>query len=855
MQASIGHGGISHHSMALQEIQAALFQGFTAFSHLKHIHARLLRFYLNQNHYLLNKLLKCAFHFNHPDYAVTVFRQTHEPNIYLYHTMIRGLVSNDCFSQAIDFFYLMRKEGFLPNNFTFPFVLKSCSRNLDFGLGAKVHSLVVKVGYDGDVFVTTGLVGFYSRLERLEDAQKMFDDSPEKNVVSWTAIMGGYIGAGRFREVVDLFRKSLAMGLRPDSYTLVRVLSACGQLGDLGAGQWIHKYVLDIGMGSNVFVNTSLVDMYAKCGNMEKARAVFDEMLERDIVTWGAIIQGYAANGLPKEALEIFRRMQKENLRPDCYVMVGVLSACARLGALELGERASSMMDMSEFLSNPVLGTALVDMYAKCGKMAVAWEVFKGMKVKDLIIFNAVISGLAMTGHVKAAFCCFGLLEKCGLKPDGNTFLGLLCACTHAGLVDDGRRYFYGMSYFYSLTPTIEHYGSMVDLLARAGLLDEAHQMVWSTPMKANAIVWGALLGGCRLHKDTQLAEHVLKQLITLEPWNSGNYVLLSNIYSANQKWDESENVRSIMKESGIQKVRGYSWIEIDGIVHEFLVGDTYHPMSDKIYAKLMELAKELRAAGYVPTTEFVLFDIEEEEKEHFLGCHSEKLALAFGLICTKADAVIRIVKNLRSSAGLLNSLIFSFSTFMCMFAFVACLLSDPGGVPSGYLPDVEDSQGPDHELKKSGAQLRQCDKCSGHKPPRAHHCRVCRRCVLRMDHHCSWINNCVGQKNYKPFLLLLFYATVASTYSAIVITCSSLQKDWDSTGRHRLKTFHVCCVIGSVCLSLTLGALFAWHVYLTSRNLTTIEVLGPNVIKWLWPTAISHIKDGLSFPTVRESS
>ncbi|KAL0340707.1 UNVERIFIED_CONTAM: putative pentatricopeptide repeat-containing protein [Sesamum radiatum] len=615
--------------MALQEIQAALFQGFTAFSHLKHIHARLLRFYLNQNHYLLNKLLKCAFHFSHPDYAVTVFRQTHEPNIFLYHTMIRGLVSNDCFNQAIEFFYLMRKEGFLPNNFTFPFVLKSCSRNLDFGLGAKVHSLVVKVGYDGDVFVKTGLVGFYSKLERLEDAQKVFDDIPEKNVVSWTAIMGGYVGAGRFREVVDLFRKSLAMGLRPDSYTLVRVLSACSQLGDLGAGQWIHKYVY-------------------VCGNMEKARAVFDEMLERDIVTWGAIIQGYAANGLPKEALEIFHRMQKENLRPDCYVMVGVLSACARLGALELGERASSMMDRSEFLSNPVMGTALVDMYAKCGKMAIAWEVFEGMKVKDLIIFNAVISGLAMTGHVKAAFCCFGLLEKCGLKPDGNTFLGLLCACTHAGLVDDGRKYFYGMSCLYSLTPTIEHYGSMVDLLARAGLLDEAHRMVWSMPMKANAIVWGALLGGCRLHKDTQLAEHVLKQLIELEPWNSGNYVLLSNIYSANQKWDESENVRSIMKESGIQKVRGYSWIEIDGIVHEFLVGDTYHPMSDNIYAKLMELAKELRAAGYVPTTEFVLFDIEEEEKEHFLGCHSEKLALAFGLICTKADAVIRIVKNLR---------------------------------------------------------------------------------------------------------------------------------------------------------------------------------------------------------------
>ncbi|KAL8518202.1 hypothetical protein ACS0TY_009538 [Phlomoides rotata] len=200
----------------------------------------------------------------------------------------------------------------------------------------------------------------------------------------------------------------------------------------------------------------------------------------------------------------------------------------------------------------------------------------------------------------------------------------------------------------YSITPTIEHYGSMVDLLARAGLLDEAHRMILSLPMKANSIVWGALLGGCRLHKDTQLAEHVLKILIELEPWNSGNYVLLSNIYSTNQKWAESENIRAVMSARGVQKVRGYSWIEIDGVVHDFLVGDTSHPMSDDIYGKLDELAKDLRASGYVPTTEYVLFDIEEEEKQHFLGCHSEKLALAFGLIRSKDDAVIRIVKNLR---------------------------------------------------------------------------------------------------------------------------------------------------------------------------------------------------------------
>lgn len=562
--------------------------------------------------------------------------------------MIRGLVSNDCFDDAIEFYGLMRSEGFLPNNFTFPFVLKACARLLDLQLGVKIHTLVVKAGFDCDVFVKTSLVCLYAKCGYLEDAHKVFDDIRDKNVVSWTAIISGYIGVGKFREAIDMFRRLLEMNLAPDSFTIVRVLSACTQLGDLNSGEWIHKCIMEMGMVRNVFVGTSLVDMYAKCGNMEKARSVFDGMAEKDIVSWGAMIQGYALNGLPKEAIDLFLQMQRENVKPDCYTVVGVLSACARLGALELGEWVSGLVDRNEFLYNPVLGTALIDLYAKCGSMSRAWEVFKGMKEKDRVVWNAIISGLAMNGYVKISFGLFGQVEKFGIKPDGNTFIGLLCGCTHAGLVDEGRRYFNSMYRFFSLTPSIEHYGCMVDLLGRAGLLDEAHQLIRNMPMEANAIVWGALLGACRIHRDTQLAELVLKQLIELEPWNSGNYVLLSNIYSANLKWDEAAKVRLSMNEKRIQKPPGCSWIEVDGIVHEFLVGDKYHPLSEKIYAKLDELTKKMKVAGYVPTTDFVLFDIEEEEKEHFLGCHSEKLAIAFGLISTPPTAVIRVVKNLR---------------------------------------------------------------------------------------------------------------------------------------------------------------------------------------------------------------
>ncbi|KAK6943216.1 DYW domain [Dillenia turbinata] len=630
------------------EIKNRFLEGFDSFKQIKHVHARLLRHGLDQDSYLINLLLRSNFESHNSSYSRLVFHQTREPNIYLYNTMIRGLVSKDCFDEALEFYILMRNENFLPNNFTFPFVLKSCTRISDFQLGLKIHALAVKVGFDYDDYVKTSLVALYAQCGFLEEAYKLFDDITDKNVISWTTIIGGFVKIGKFRDAIESFSKFLEMGLKPDSFTVVRVLSACAHLGDSKSGEWIAKYVRKTGMEKNKFVGTSLVDMYAKLGNMEKARAIFDGMAERDIVSWSAMIMGYASNGHPKEALDLFFLMQRENLRPDRYSMVGVLSACASLGALELGEWACGLMNRAEFLANPVLGTALIDMYAKCGKMALAWGVFKEMKERDIVVWNAMISGLAMNGYTKASFALFGQVEKLGFKPDGNTFMGLLCGCTHAGLVDEGRRYFYAMNRVFSLVPKIEHYGCMVDLLGRAGLLYEAHELIKSMPMEANAIVLGALLSGCRLHRNTQLAEHVLKQLIRLEPWNSGNYVLLSNIYSTNRKWDDAANIRLAMSQKGVQKIRGCSWIEVNGVVHEFLVGDETHPLSEKLYAKLSELAKDLKLAGYVPTTEFVMFDIEEEEKEHSLGVHSEKLALAFGLISTKPTDTIRIVKNLR---------------------------------------------------------------------------------------------------------------------------------------------------------------------------------------------------------------
>lgn len=630
------------------ELKSCLLNGFRSFKHLKQAHARLLRLGLCQENHLLNTLLGYYSQYGNTHYFKLIFDQTKEPNIYLFNTIIRGLVSNDLFEESIKYYQSMRSKGLLPNSFTCPFVLKACARIFDYQLGLKIHNLVVKLGLDRDVYVNTSLVSMYAKCGSICDAHKVFNNMPGKNLVSWTAIISGYLNDGQFYEAVSLFGSFLEKGFKPDDFTLVRFLCACAELGQLEFGEWIHRFVNLNGLGKDVFLNTSLIDMYTKCGCMDKARGVFDKMLEKDVVSWTAMIQGYVANGFAREALDLFFEMEEKNVKPDCDALVSVLCACTRLGALDLGERAINSIKREDVVAHLVLGTTVIDMYAKCGDSNSAWKVFKEMKERDIVVWNAAISGLSINGHVKVAFGLFAQMEKLSFLPNGNTFLGLLCGCTYVGLVDEGRKYFYSMERLFSVTPTIEHYGCMVDLLSRWGLLHEAYQFIQSMPMEPNVIVWGALLGGCRLHRNTHLAEHVLEQLVQLEPWNSGNYVLLSNIYSANNKWHDAERIRVRMNEQGIQKIPGYSWIEVGGTVHEFVAGDKSHPLSNQIHVKLGEIFKDLRAAGYVANTDFALFDVEEEEKEQLLNYHSEKLAVAFGLITTPSNHVIRVVKNLR---------------------------------------------------------------------------------------------------------------------------------------------------------------------------------------------------------------
>lgn len=394
--------------------------------------------------------------------------------------------------------------------------------------------------------------------------------------------------------------------------------------------------------------STAMITCYAKAGDLESARNLFDGMGDKDCVCWNAMIDGYAQHGRPDEALRLFRGMLRAGVRVNEVTAVTAVSAVAQMGSVETGRWVHSYVENNRIRFSVRLGTALVDMYSKCGSLEDACLVFDRIQGKDVVAWNSMIAGYAMHGRSREALDMFSRLKASGLSPTDITFIGVLNACSHAGLVSEGRELFRLMDKEYGIEPKIEHYGCMVDLLGRAGLVDEAYQLVQGMRVEPDPALWGSLLAACRLHKKMALGEMIANFLVNNGQANSGTYVLLSNIYAAVGNWKEVNRVRALMKENGVQKEPGCSLIEVDYKVHEFVVSDLSHPKSEEIYSMLEELNGLLKAHGYVPQTELVLHDLEEAEKERAIGVHSERLAIAFGLISTRPGTTIKIVKNLR---------------------------------------------------------------------------------------------------------------------------------------------------------------------------------------------------------------
>ncbi|CAL5395446.1 unnamed protein product [Camellia sinensis] len=652
----------------------------TSLTHLKQIHAKILRHGLDRSNSLLLKLLLSSTSLSpNLNYALSVFSQIPNPPTHLSNQFLRQLSRGTEPQSTLLVYEKLRREGLGVDRFSLPVLLKASSRASALIEGMEIHGLASKLGFDEDPFVQTALVGMYAACGRILDARMVFDKMSHRDVVSWSIMLDGYCQSGLFDDVLALFEDMKNSYVKPDEMILSTILSACGRAGNLSYGKAIHELIVEKHMlvdphlqsalitmyascGSmelaqnlydqlsqkNVVVSTAMVSGYSKLGNVEAACLIFNQMDEKDLVCWSAMISGYAESDQPQESLKLFDEMQVSGIRPDQVTMLSVISACAHLGALDRAKWIHIYVNNHGFGEALAVNNALIDMYAKCGSVEGAREVFHRLRKKNVISWTSMISAFAIHGDASNALKLFHRMKTENINPNGVTFVGVLYACSHAGLVEEGRKIFASMVNEYKITPKHEHYGCMVDLFGRANLIREALELVEQMPLAPNVVIWGSLMAACRLHSEFELGAFAAKRLLELDPDHDGAHVVLSNIYAKERRWGDVGEVRRLMRHRGISKERGCSRIALNNEIHEFLMADRNHKQADEIYTKLDEVVGELKLVGYAQNTSDVLVDLDEDEKREVVLWHSEKLALCYGLMREEKESCIRIVKNLR---------------------------------------------------------------------------------------------------------------------------------------------------------------------------------------------------------------
>ncbi|XP_016507336.1 pentatricopeptide repeat-containing protein At1g74630 [Nicotiana tabacum] len=599
---------------AAENLCLSLLSNCRTLRNLKQIHAFVYKSGLETDPLIAGKiLLLSAVQISDAiDYARRLFIHNPNPDVFMYNTLIRGESESDSPNNSVSSFVRMLRESYSPpDSFSFAFALKAAANLQCLKTGFQLHCQAMVRGLDTHLFVGTTLVSIYGECGYVKFARKVFDEMNEPNVVAWNAIITAYFRGN------DLSGADRMFGLIP---------------------------------GRDLTTWNVMLAGHTKAGDLERAKGLFLQMASRDDVSWSTMIVGFAHNGCFDEALQVFRELVGSGNRPNEVSLTGVLSACAQAGAFEFGKVLHAFIEKMGFVWISSVNNALLDTYSKCGYVLMARLVFERMPGKKSIVsWTSMIAGLAMQGYGEEAIKLFHEMEESGTRPDDITFISVLYACSHAGLLERGHEIFSKMTGIYNIEPTIEHYGCMVDLYGRAGQLHKAYNFVVQMPVPPNAIIWRTLLGACSFFGDIELAEQVKERLSELDPDNSGDHVLLSNIYAVAGKWKDVDTVRRLMAEKNMKKTPGWSMIEVDKVMYSFVAGDKLNDITEEAYNKLTEITLKLKAeGGYVPEVGSVLHDIEEEEKEDTLSKHSEKLAVAFGMARLCKGSTIRIVKNLR---------------------------------------------------------------------------------------------------------------------------------------------------------------------------------------------------------------
>ncbi|XP_054786145.1 pentatricopeptide repeat-containing protein At2g27610 [Prosopis cineraria] len=578
--------------------------------------------------------------------AGAIFYSMESKDSVSWNSMISGEVTNGQDLQALEMFYHMQIAGVKPTQSTFGSIIKSCANLKELDFVRLLHCRTLKSGYSNDQGTITALMNAYLKCKETDYAYHLLSlMSGGQNVVSWTAMINGYLQNGNTEHAVNLFSQMRREGVKPNHFTYSTILKVQNAVSIFQ----IHAVVIKANYEKSSSVGTALLDAYVKIGYINDAVKVFEVIEAKDIIAWSAMIAGFAQTGETEEAVKIFLQLSREGIKPNEFTFSSIINACSSSTAsAEQGKQFHAFAIKMRLNNALCVSSSLVTMYSKRGNIESAHEVFKRQGERDLVSWNSMISGYAQHGHANKAVEVFEKMQNQNMKVDAITFIGVISACTHAGLVDEGQRYFNMMVNDHHIGPTMEHYSCMIDLYSRAGLLGKAMDIINGMPFPPCTTVWRTLLAACRVHRNMDLGKLAAEKLILLQPQHSAAYVLLSNMYAAAGKWQERANVRKLMEKRRVKKEAGYSWIEVKNKTYSFLAGDLSHPMSDQIYSKLAELNIRLKDAGYQPDTNYVFHDVEDEHKEAILSQHSERLAIAFGLIATVPEVPIQIVKNLR---------------------------------------------------------------------------------------------------------------------------------------------------------------------------------------------------------------
>ncbi|KAJ7962912.1 Pentatricopeptide repeat-containing protein [Quillaja saponaria] len=610
----------------------------------REVHVHVLRYGFESDVDVVNALITMYVKCGDVGSARLVFDKMPHRDTISWNAMISGYFENGECLKGLGLFFRMRELSVNPDLMTMTSVIAACELIGDERLGREIHGYVLRTEFGNDVSVSNSLIQLYAGIRHIGDAEKVFSQLECKDVVSWTGMISGYMNNVLPDKAVETYNMMQLEGIMPDEITLASVLCACSSLGNLDLGIKIHEFADRAGFISYTIVANTLIDMYSKCKLIDKALEVFHSIRDKNVITWTSIILGLRINNQCFEALIFFRQMMLR-LKPNSVTLVSVLAACSRIGALMCGKEIHGHALRTGVGYDGFLPNAILDMYVRCGRMGPAWNQFV-LRYDDIAAWNILLTGYAERGQGALAVELFQKMVGSNINPDDITLISVLCACSRSGMVAEGLEYFSSMKQKYGITPSLKHYACVVDLLGRAGKLEDAYEFIQKMPIEPDPAIWGALLNACRIHGQVELGELAAENIFDKDTGSVGYYTLLCNLYAGSGRWDEVARVRKIMRQNGLIVDPGCSWVEIKGTVHAFLSGDNFHPQIKEINDVLDSFYEKMIGDSFGRQESIHINEIEASKADIFCG-HSERLAIAFGLISTAPGMPIWVTKNL----------------------------------------------------------------------------------------------------------------------------------------------------------------------------------------------------------------